>query len=151
MVFILKLKLVAKMSDIYLQNAIDTCNCSNVRCPDPYSASWSMPDALVDVYYRKLLKIPGSGAYDFELIEKPEWVEVFFDQVTGRIRIEGTPTSDDIADEVEIKIKVANCGRALDETGVTLLVNVIEPDFQLLVDSDLSDVIDYDGTLIETE
>lgn len=139
------------MSDIYLQNALETCNCSNVRCPDPYSADWSMPDALVYVYYRKLLKIPGSGSYDFELVEKPEWAEVYFDQVTGMIRIEGTPTIDDIGEDIQIKIKVANCGRVLDETGITLFVDVVEPDFQLLVDSDLSDVIDYDGTLIETE
>ncbi len=139
------------MSEMYLGNAIGSCNCSNVRCPDPYSANWTLADAEVDVYYRRLLKIPGSGAYDYGLIEKPDWVEIYFDQVTGRIRIEGTPTADDIGEDIEIRIKVANCGRTLDETGVMLLINVVESDLQLLIDHDLADIIDFDGSLIETE
>lgn len=138
------------MIDLYLANALDWCKCNN-RCPDPYVADWSMPPAFVDVYYRYIFQIPGAGGYAFSLIDKPEWVNVFFDSVTGRIRIEGTPSEDDVEDDVEISFAIANCGRSLDEEGITVTFDVMEGQYQLLVDQDTADIIDVDGQLIDTD
>ncbi|MGN6438380.1 MAG: hypothetical protein ACTHMM_17690 [Agriterribacter sp.] len=109
-----------------------------------------MDPAYADVFYRWLFQIPGAGPYSFQLIEKPDWIEVYFDQVTGRIRVEGLPTEDEVGATIELRFAVANCGRVPDEDGITVSFEVMESEFQLLIDYDFSDIVDFDGEPIDT-
>lgn len=138
------------MSEVYLGNVREACLCKYNRCPDPTQNDWTLPDATVGVYYRYLFQIPGEGTYNFEIVDKPIWVNTYFDSLSGKLRIEGIPDDDDAGETQVIKFRVANCGRQLNTLIITININIVESSMQFLIDYDDADIVDYDGAGIIT-
>lgn len=80
----------------------DSCVGVGISSPPVY-----LPDAVEDVPYNYVINLTGTAPFSLSAIVKPAWMNISI--VGSTVEITGTPTTGDIASEIDVSFTVSNC------------------------------------------